>query len=124
MVRPDGLLVTTHEGLTAPGLRFYAGVASSAVTFWTGRRDELREQLEILGWVVEDRPHPPDAHPGRTGDDLLRTNDSDVGSAGPGLLGSVHKGSARRIGRSRLAAAVWWRARPYLPAPEWPGDAG
>ena len=58
VTRSDDVLVTPHDGLTAAGLRFYAEGASSGVTFWTGRRDELRERLENLGWVVEDVPHP------------------------------------------------------------------
>lgn len=58
VTRLDEVFITPRDGLTSVGLRFYAEGASKGVTFWTGRRHELRRQLESLGWVVEDVPHP------------------------------------------------------------------
>jgi hypothetical protein len=60
VMRTDDVYIAVHDGVTAKGLRFYPADGAPAVTFWTGHREELRLELERLGWLVEDVPQPED----------------------------------------------------------------
>ena len=51
---PQTVTISPRAGITAGGLRFAPDdLGSEAVTFWTGRRDEVVRELRRLGWTVE-----------------------------------------------------------------------